>query len=166
MSEKPVRSPRELLIAGLLCAAMGAMVVLVASGIVPSSGISGTPAWASVCGGLLFVLAGGALVLRWFAGGSSEDGEIPESAPRWSRAIYYLAGLICIGALAVIGTWIGFGPGERSFSISIPFLGKGANELIGRSAFGAGALLTWLFFFAAAISWWRKLVDRNDAASP
>jgi hypothetical protein len=163
MPEKPIRSSRELLLAGFLCAAMGGLVVLVASGIMPSHGIPGTPGWAGVCGGLLFMLAGGALVLRWFAGGSSEDGEIPESAPLWSRAIYYLAGLICIGTLAVIGTWIGFGPGERSFSISIPFLGRGANELIGRSAFGAGALLTWLFFFLAAISWWRKLVGGNAA---
>jgi len=56
--------------------------------------------------------------------------------------------------------------GERAFSTTIPFLGKGANELIGRSAFGAGALLTWLFFFVAATTWWRKLSGSKTPLRP
>jgi len=162
MTETPVRSSTKLLLAGLFAVAMGVMLLLFASGVVPSKGAN-APAWIGVCAGLPFLLAGGALLLRWFAGGSADDGEMPEGAPFWSRAVYQLAGLICIGTLAAIGTWVGFGPGERAFSTTIPFLGKGANELIGRSAFGAGALLTWLFFFVAATTWWRKLSSFKNA---
>jgi hypothetical protein len=163
MAQTPVRSSK-LLLAGLSAAALGAMILLVASGVLPSKATD-APAWTGACAGLAFLLASGALLLRWVAGGGVEHGEMPKGAPFWSRAFYQLAGLICIGSLAAVGTWVGFGPGERTFSMSIPYLGKAANELIGRSAFGAGALLTWLFFFVAASNWWRKLSDSRNSAS-
>jgi hypothetical protein len=161
MSEPPAHSSKELLLVGLFAIAMGVMAMLVVSGVLPAKGAH-APLWVGACAGSVFILAGGALVLRWFAGGNASDGEWPQGAPLWLRAVYYLIGLACIGALAAIGTWVAFGPGERAFSVSMPFLGKGpANEWIGRGAFGAGALLTWLFFFIAAVSWWRKLMRTN-----
>src|SRR5258708_1610837 len=71
MPETPVRSSK-LLLAGLFAAASGAMILALASGVVPSKGAH-APVWIGVCAGLLFLLAGGALVLRWFAGGSADD---------------------------------------------------------------------------------------------
>ena len=115
-----------------------------------------------MCGGLVFVLAGGALVLRWRAGGETHDGELPRGSPVFLRGVYYLLGLVCIGSLAAIATGVAFGPGTRAFSMSIPFLGKGpANEWLGRTVFGIGAMLVWLFFIVAARKSWQKLT-RNE----
>ena len=73
--------------------------------------------------------------------------------------IYHVAGLGIVAALATVGTWVAFGPGERAFSIAIPFLGSGpGNEWIGRAAFGIGAVLAWLILLIAAVAWWRKLI--------
>jgi hypothetical protein len=105
------------------------------------------------------MLADGALVLRWLAGGETHDGEMPHGTSFWLRAVCYLIGLICIGSLAAIGTWVAFGPGPRAFSMSIPFLGKGpANEWLGRAVFGVGAVLVWLFFIVAARRYWQRLM--------
>lgn len=159
MTEKRARS-KELLFVGLFAVAMGIIPMLMVTGVLSST--LHAPLWVGVLAGGVFILAGSALVLRWFAGGDANDGEMPKSAPLWLRAVYYLMGLAVIGALAAIGTWVAFGPGTRAFSVSIPFLGSGpGNEWIGRGAFGLGAILTWLFFVVAAVSWSRKL--RRDA---
>ena len=149
---------KELLLAGIAAIAMGAMAMLAVTGVLPGKGAQ-APVWVGVCAALVFVLAGGALVLRWLAGGETHDGELPNGSPVWLRAVYYLIGLICIGSLAAVGTWVAFGPGVRAFSMSIPFLGKGpANEWLGRALFGVGAVLVWLFFILAARSYWRTLM--------
>ena len=122
-----------MLFVGIAAIAMGAMVILAVTGVLPGKAAQ-APVWVVVCAGLVFVLAGGALVLRWFAGGETHDGELPQGSPVWLRVIYYLVGLICIGSLATVGTWVAFGPGMRAFSMSMPFLGKGpANEWLGRA---------------------------------
>ena len=64
MAETPVRSSTKLLLAGLFAVAMGVMLLLFASGVVPSKGAN-APAWIGVCAGLPFLLAGGALLLRF-----------------------------------------------------------------------------------------------------
>jgi hypothetical protein len=145
--------------------ALGALIMLAATGVLPSKG-GDAPAWVVACAASIFVLAGGLLVLRSFMGGDVNDQELPRGAPFWLRAIYYVAGLGVVAALATIGTWVAFGPGERAFSVSIPFLGSGpGNEWIGRAAFGIGAALTWLFFVIAAVAWWRKLIRRESTPS-
>jgi hypothetical protein len=156
MTEKPAQS-KELLFVGLFAIAMGIIPMLMVTGAFSTEGLH-APLWVGGLAGGVFILAGLALVLRWFAGGDPNDGEMPKSAPLWLRAVHYLMGLACIGALAAIGTWVAFGPGERAFSMSVPFLGGGpANQWLGRTVFGFGALLTWGFFLLAAVSWWRKL---------
>jgi hypothetical protein len=152
----------ELLLIGLLAIAMGALAALAVSGLLPGKS-AGAPIWIGVAGGMIFVFAGGALVLRWFAGGEAHDSELPESSPRWLRASYSLIGLACIGLLAAIGTWVAFGPGERAFTMTIPYGGSGpGNQSIGRIAFGVGALVSWLFFILAARSYWRRLTRREN----
>jgi hypothetical protein len=147
----------ELIGAGIASAAMGLLIMLFVSGVIPSRGES-APWWVGMSAGAVFMLGGLALMLRWFAGGTTGDADLPKGAPVWLRGAYYLLGLIAIGGLAAIGTWVAFGPGERVFSMSIPFLADGpANRWIGRTVFGIGTLLTWLFFGVAAVSYWRKL---------
>ncbi len=161
MSAKPRQATSlELLLIGLLAIAMGALAMLAVSGLLPAKSAD-APLWIGVAGGMVFVFAGGALVLRWFAGGSADDAELPQDSPRWLHASYYLIGLACIGMLAAIGSWIAFGPGERAFTMTIPSLGEGpSNPWVGRIAFGVGALVSWLFFVLAARSYWRRLTRR------
>jgi hypothetical protein len=162
MTERPPQRSRELLFVGLFAVAMGVMAMLFVTGLLPSKGTAPAPTWIGALAGFIFVLAGGALMLRWFAGGDTHDGELPKDAPMWILAVYYLVGLMVIGALATIASWVAFGPGERGFTMSAPYLSRGpANEWLGRSLFGAGALLVWLFFFVAAASWGRKLRRRS-----
>ena len=80
-------------------------------------------------------------MLRALAGGTAENGDLPADAPLWLRALYYAMGLAVVGTLAAIGTWVAFGPGERTFSTTIPFLASGPSESSGSDAiaFGAGA---------------------------
>jgi hypothetical protein len=163
MTDKPRRAASlELLIIGLLAIAMGGLAMLAVSGLLPGKGAN-APLWVAVAGGMIFVFAGGALVLRWLAGGATHDAELPEGSPWWLRASYSLIGLACIGMLAAIGTWVAFGPGERAFTMTIPYGGSApAGQSIGRIAFGVGALVTWLFFILAARSSWRKLTRREN----
>lgn len=159
-NQKPATT-KELMFFGLLAIAMGAVCVLIATGVIPAKQVRGphAPAWVAIFAGALFIFAGAALVLRGIAGGEVDNGELPAGASFWLRVAYYIIGLTVIGGLALIGTWVAFGPGERAFGISVPLLGKRpGNEWFGRAAFGVGALITWLFFCLAAVSWWRRLV--------
>lgn len=143
---------------GTVMAALGALLMLAAAGVLPSKGEQ-APAWVIACAASTFVLAGGLLVLRSFMGGDMNDRDLPRDVPLLLRALYYAGGLGIVAALAAVGSWIAFGPGARAFSVSIPFLGSGpGNEWTGRAVFGAGAALTWLFFVVAAVAWWRKLI--------
>lgn len=171
MTDQKPGSAKELLFIGLFAIAMGVITVLIAGGVIPAKPAKGphAPMWLAVISGSIFLLAGAAIVLRALAGGTAHDGELPADAPFWLRLVYYIIGLAVVGALAAIGTWVAFGPGERAFSVTIPFLGEGpANEWIGRAAFGAGAVITWLLFVAFAVSWWRKLKRATmiDVAPP
>jgi hypothetical protein len=60
-------------------------------------------------------------------------------------------------SLGAIGTWVAFGPGERKFSSSIPFLPAWLNEPIGRTVFGIGAILIWIILIASAVVGARRL---------
>jgi hypothetical protein len=159
------RKSGEALAPGIAAISAGLLVMLFVSGVIPSKGAS-APAWVGMIAVGAFVLAGSALVLRAFAGGDPHDGELPVNAPRWLRITYYVLGLSMIGSLAAIGTWVAFGPGERAFSMSVPFVGTGpADQSLGRTIFGIGTLITWGFFFLAAVSWWRKFVSPPGASS-
>jgi hypothetical protein len=150
---------------GLFAIALGALIMLAVAGVLPSKGAD-APAWVVACAASIFALAGGLLVLRSFMGGDMNDRELPRGVPFWMRILYYVAGLGVVAALATVGTWVAFGPGERVFSVSIPFLGSGpANPWVGRAAFGIGAVLTWLFFVVAAVAWWRKLIRGETTSS-
>ena len=90
------------------------------------------------------------------------DGELPEGAPYWLRLFQYLLVLAIFAALAAIGSFVAFGPGTRSFSVSVSLVStSGGSEIFGRVAFGIGAIITWLCLILVAVGGWRKLVSRN-----
>ena len=93
--------------------ALGALITLAAAGLLPSKG-GDAPAWVVACAASIFVFAGSLLVLRSFMGGDMHERELPRGVPLQLRVAYYLLGLAVVGALATVGTWVAFGPGERA----------------------------------------------------
>ncbi len=66
------------------------------------------------------------------------------------------------GALATIGTWIAIGSGPRAFSLSAPFVEmQTTGEMIGRTVFGLGAVIVWIYVIALTVGTVRKLFDRR-----
>jgi len=161
--QQPTR--REAIVIGAIAAAFGLFFVLVSLGIVPLQGKAKAPMWVVALAGLCFLLGGLAvLVPAAVTGVVRADGELPEGSPQWLRLVQYLFGLAIFASFAAIGSWVAFGPGVRSFGSNLPLLSSsGANEMIGRIAFGIGAVITWLCLIAFARYGWRKLVRRGKA---
>ena len=156
-------SPRAAVALGLAVSGMGVLIVLLAVGLIPGGDASlQAPRWVVAAAGLAFVLAGAAMIVGYaVAGGVGPDGDLPAGTPRGVRVTQYLLGLGIIGALASVGTWIAFGPGPRAFTVTLPFVGRGpGDEAVGRTVFGFGAVLTWIFLAVFAVVSIRR-VRRN-----
>ena len=66
------------------------------------------------------------------------------------------------GALATIGTWVAIGSGPRAFSLSAPLVEmQTTGEMIGRTVFGLGAVIVWIYVIALTVGTVRKLFDRH-----
>src|SRR5262249_33162636 len=106
----------------------------------------GTPPWVAMAAGVMFVLAGLAIIVGYgVAGGVTDDGDLPPGTPRAVRLVQTALGLGITALLASIATWVAFGSGSRHFSGSGPFISGSMNEMLGRAAFGVGAILMWVF---------------------
>jgi hypothetical protein len=161
MAEKRPTTKKEMLVIGLIAGGVGLFFVLVGLGIVPPPGGKKSlhaPLWVVFCAGLTFLLAGGVLLLHLLSGAKPADSDFPANAPRWMRVVRHLAGVAVFASFAIIASWIAFGPGERAFSVSIPFFSGPANETVGRVAFGIGAIVMWLCTIAVFLSGARKQV--------
>jgi len=156
--DQPPAVDRSAIGIGLAASAMGAFVVLMGVGVLPRKA-GDAPGWVGVVAGLIFVLGGLAVLVRGFYRSAGDiDGELPAGAPYWLRWFYYLLGLAVTASLAVIASWVAFVPGKRAFTATLPFAGDmPANEMIGRAAFGLGALMTWLILIALAVAGARRL---------
>lgn len=134
---------------GFVGIAVGTIPLLAWQGILPTRPPQpgDAPAWIGGAIGLAFFLAGVIAILRGFAGTSDSDADIAENAPRPLRAANDLLAVPIPLLLAMIFTWVAFGPGERQFSMSLGAGGAGVamggNETLGRIMFGAGAVLGW-----------------------
>lgn len=155
-------SPNGRVICGLFAAGTGLLMLLFGLGILPFTPHPGdAPVWVMAVAGLMFLLVGVSITIGALQG-VSQSGEVPENTDWRLRLFYYLAGLGAVVALATIGSWVAFGPGERSFSGPGMFLlSREANNVIGRIVFGLGTVLTWLCVVAFAISGARKLFPRK-----
>jgi hypothetical protein len=97
-------------------------------------------------------------------GASASSGDLPASAPRLLRLANdtIAVGIVC--ALALMFSWVAFGPGPRHFSMSIGFGGLwmggfGGGNMLGRVVFGFGAILCWCVtgaFAVAIVRRWRQ----------
>jgi hypothetical protein len=165
MDQERTPTRREAMVVGALFAAIGFYFVLVSLGLLPPPSEVHVPMWVMTMVALCFLLGGLAVLIPVAVTGEVRaDGELPPDAPQWLRVLQYLFGLALFGLFAMIGSFVAFGSGVRSFDISLSFLtSNGWSEIIGRIAFGIGALITWFCLIAFAVHGWRKLVRGRNA---
>lgn len=144
-------SNRTLIGLGILSAAMGGIPILTGLGVLTPEvgGSDPAPSWVALLAGLMFVLAGMAVILKGATGAGECAGGLPRGVPRLLRFAYELIVLAIAGSLAMIASWVAFGPGERHFSTFTNFGGFAVGAEFGRAFFGFGATLAW--FIAAAL---------------
>src|SRR5215216_2015706 len=145
MDHKPPTRPASIVLFGLGAASIGVTFTLVGLGLLPPPGAQHAPGWIVVCAGLAFLLGGIGTVAQGF-GRANESGELPPAAPRWTRAVQHLAALAVVFCLAAIGTWVALAGEADQFTMTSSFTAeRSANLNVARTAFGLGALVTWLY---------------------
>lgn len=157
-------SSADLVGLGIACAAGGVYFMLVGLGVLPEPGdtTAHAPAAIIVAAGLAFVFAGLTCVVRAKTGMSDRHDDVPDSAPLWTKLAYRALGIGVAGALAIIGTWIAIGSGPRAFTISAPSGEmRTAGEVIGRTMFGLGAVIVWIYVIALTVGTVRKFFGRG-----
>jgi hypothetical protein len=115
--------------------------------------------------GLAFFLAGIVSIVNGLAGAADSSGELSATAPRALRALYKVMGAVITVLLVAVLTWVAFGPGERSFSVSgggaMLVSVSGVSEIMGRAAFGFVAVFAWLFIGGVMVLKARRWFERR-----
>ena len=164
MSETQSATPRQARLMGALAAAIGLYLSLVGFGVLPIPGGSPrnlhAPSRILLLVGLLFCLAGTAVFLQ-VIGRANAGGALPTDAPFWIRVAQYLLGVTMYLSFAVLGSWVALTGQSQHFSGRFLIFDPATTALIARSAFGIGAIITWLATIAFAVSGARKLLRRE-----
>jgi hypothetical protein len=157
MRSQETSSPADLYGIGIAFASAGVYFVLVGWGVLAMPGNTASPPFIIVCAGLAFLFAGLVAIVRGKAGANDRDSDLPAGALRRTQAAYRILGIAVAGALATIGTWIAIGSGPRAFGFSGPFVEmRTTGELIGRTVFGLGAVIVWIYLIALTVGTVRK----------
>ena len=156
-------SPHDVIGVGVAFSAAGLYFMLGAAGYAPMPE-GNSPAFISFAAGLAFLFAGLTCMVRARAGMTDAQSEVPDSAPGWTKVSYRVLAIGVAGALATIGTWIAIGSGPRAFSLSAPLAEmQTTGEMIGRTVFGLGAVIIWIYVIALTVGTVRKLFDRHGS---
>ncbi len=154
-------SPRMAILVGLLFILLGLAATpltakLVAPGWHPTA--DAPPLLVQYSFGLIFVLAGFAIIIGYGVGRVDANGNLPANAPLWLYVTQQLLVLGVVGTMGALFSWISIGSGPREFTMSTP-LGSSpvGNSVIGRIAFGIGAILFWIFFIVVVVMAARRL---------
>ena len=150
---------------GIVLAATGVYFILVGFGVFPVPGGEDAlhgPLAIVVCAGAAFLFAGIALAIRARAGANDRDSELPAGAPPWTHMAYRITAIAVAGSLAAIGTWIAIGAGPRAFTVSGPMVEmQTTGQTIGRTLFGLGAVVVWIYVIALTVGTVRKFFSRR-----
>jgi hypothetical protein len=162
MTQEPA-TDKEKVWGGIAAAGLGGFILLMGLGVIPYDPRSlHGPVWMVILAGLLFTMVGISLVVGALSRTIDASGEMKRTAPLAARVFYYVLGLLVCGGLAVMGSWVAFGPGPRTFGATGPLLAtRDIGETIGRVVFGIGAVLTWLCLIALAVGGGRKLFGQK-----
>jgi len=148
--QKPL-TKKQLALIGAVFVTTGIVIVLIGTGVIDAK--RNAPGWVIALAGCAFIAAG--LVVP-------RTKHLENAANKSGDIISQLLGLVIIGCMGAICTWVGFGPGERQFSSSIsiafsgPVTANHANETFGRVVFGGMGALIDIWFIAALISMVKK----------
>jgi hypothetical protein len=154
-------SPHDVIGVGLAFSAAGLYFMLGAAGYAPLPE-SNSPAFIAFCAGAAFLFAGLTCIVRARAGILNIESDIPDSAPRWAQVSYRMLAIGAAGALAIIGTYVAIGSGPHAFSLSTPLAEmQTTGEAVGRTVFGLGAVIVWIYVIALTVGTVRKLFDRR-----
>jgi hypothetical protein len=161
MSAQSPASPHDVIGVGVAFSVAGFYFMLGAGGYLPMPDTNG-PSFIVFAAGAAFLFAGLTCVVRARAGMIDVETDVPDSAPPWTKVSYRVLGIGVSGALATIGTWIAIGSGPRAFNISGSFVVmQTAGEAIGRTVFGLGAVIVWIYVIALTVTTVRKLLGRS-----
>ena len=164
MADWKASSPNwGLITLGVLTAAAGIYFGLVGLEAAPLPSKIDGPLWLSLFVGLIFFAVGASVIVSGATGACDRSGELPAGTPLWAATIYWLSSVLAAAGLAVIGTWVAFGPGTRHFSMAGLIAGP-VGDGIGRTVFGIGAIITWLIVAVFAFTGAKKIFGKKDAA--
>jgi len=154
-------SPHDVIGLGIAFAIAGLYFMLGSTGLAPMPETNGPDAIV-FCAGAAFLFAGLTCFVRARAGLSDTQDDMPDEAPRGLRLSYRMLGIAVAASLATIGTWIAIGAGPRAFSVMAPFAPmQTTGESIGRTVFGLGAVIVWIYVIALTVGTVRKIMDRR-----
>ena len=155
-------SPHEVAGFGVAMSLAGLYFMLGSYGLLPMPETNG-PTLIVFAAGAAFLFAGLVCFIRARAGMTDTQTDVPDSAPTWIKLWYRMLGIGIAGALATIGTWIAIGSGPRAFTISGSFGEmQTSGQALGRTVFGLGAAIVWIYVIALTVGTVRKLFNRNS----
>lgn len=143
---------KDALLAGLFAAIVGIWIVLLAADVIPIEDQAfSAPRWIAGLAGGAFMIGGLLAVLI----------ALPASGrARLVKSLQTTAGLALLVTFAVIGNWVAFGAGERSFSggggAGPLGISTNSGEWFGRAAFGLGAVLIDLILLLILVRGFRR----------
>ena len=139
---------------GFVCLIVGLTPILQVAGFFPIAPDSSR--WVMVGVGTLFIAGGAAVVVGYgFPRGAG--------ARHVLAVAQYILALIITALMTAVAAWVAFAPGERRFTMNVPFLPPGAVELLGRLAFGFSSFLLLGILALFAILGARGLASRGDS---
>ncbi len=145
---------------GVMTVLVGTIPLLAMMGVLPRTNAptaDPAPAWMGWLIGLIFVSAGFIVILRGMVGANGNSSDLPATTPRALRALNDIIGVGIAGGLAMLFTWVAFGPGPRHFSMGIDGLWMPvSNAMLDRVVFGFCAILAWWITIAMSVVTLRK----------
>jgi hypothetical protein len=153
-------SPHEVAGLGLALSLAGLYFMLGSIGVLPMPDVDG-PSFLIFAAGIAFLFAGLLCFIRARTGMTDNQTTLSEASPGWIKLSYQTLGIGVLGAFATIGTWVAIGSGPHAFTVSSPLGAMQTGDLVGRTAFGLGAVIIWIGVIALTVSTVRKLLDRG-----
>lgn len=156
--ERRQASPQDVVGVGIAFSAAGLYFILGAAGYLPMPETNSSN-FLGFCIGAAFLFAGLTCMVRARAGLAEHESRVADTAPRGIKLSTRVLAIGAAGALATIGTWIALASGPHAFNASGST--PTAGELVGRSMFALGAVITWIVVIALTVGTVRKLFDRR-----